>query len=111
MNNTFESWTKEEFLTYLMLYVANIDGHISAKEQKIMGCKVGEAIFEKMREQFETDSDYESLQNIIAYKNSYMQSENALADMLAEVKNIFFADKVFSEYERQVAFLIEKLLK
>ncbi|MDR1553453.1 MAG: TerB family tellurite resistance protein [Prevotellaceae bacterium] len=111
MNNTFESWTKEEFLTYLMLYAANIDGHISAKEQKIMGCKVGETVFEKMREQFETDSDYESLQNIIAYKNNYLQSENALADMLAEVKNIFFADKVFSEYERQVALLIEKLLK
>ncbi|MDR1345541.1 MAG: hypothetical protein LBK03_02425 [Bacteroidales bacterium] len=110
MNSTFETWTKEEFLTYVMLYAANADSHISAKEQKIIGTKAGEDIFEKMREQFETDSDYDSLQNIIAYKNKYLQSENDVADILREVKSIFFTDNVFSDYEQQVVFLIEKLL-
>jgi hypothetical protein len=106
VNKAYQSWTKEEFLVYLMLYAANADGKITEKQKKTMMAKAGHDVYERMSEQFAADNDYESLQNIITYKELYFSVEQ----IIDELKKIFFLDNVLSNYEQHILYLINKIL-
>jgi hypothetical protein len=106
--DNFKSWTKEEFLTYLMLFAANIDGNFSKKQQKVICTKAGKDTYEKMYELFAEQNEYVRLQNILGYN---AETESSEAEIIQEMKNIFFLDNKLSGYEQHVLNLVQKLLK
>jgi hypothetical protein len=108
MNAIYENWTKEEFLTYLMLYAASIDGNFSEKKRKVICNKAGKDTYEKMYELFAEQNEYMRLQNILGYN---AKTESSETEILQEMKNIFFLDNKLSGYEQHVLNLVQKLLK
>ena len=109
MNNNVEQWTKKEFLGYLMLYAANMDGNITQKEWQIIYAKVGQKTCEKILEQFAEDSEYECLQKILKYKEKHFNTADGTKEIVKEMTNVFFSDKKISNIEQHVLNMIEKL--
>jgi hypothetical protein len=110
MTPNFTQWTKEEFLVYLMLYAANMDGKITAKEQKIICSKVRRTVYEDVLEEFETHSDNVCVQNILGYKEHYLNAADDVKKIIREMTDIFMEDGKISGVEQHILHLTEKLL-
>ena len=110
MISNFNQWTKEEFLVYLMLYAANIDGKITAKEQKIICGKVGQTMYGEVFETFETHNDSVCIQNILGYKEKYLNATEDVKKIIEEMTGIFMEDGKISNTEQHILHLTEKLL-
>ena len=111
MSTDLEQWTQEEFLVYLMLYAANADGNITAKEQKIICEKVSQTIYEKVLEQFEKHNDSVCLENILKYKKEHFNAQDDVKEIVRKMEDVFMEDAKISNAERHILYLIEKLLK
>ena len=111
MSTNFEQWTKEEFLVYLMLYAANTDGNITEKEQKIIRSKVNLATYQEVLEQFETHGEYDCIQNILKYKEKYLDNEDAVKQIVSEMTEVFMGDGKISNAEQHILNLVAKILK
>ena len=110
MSDNFEKWTKKEFVAYLMLYAANIDGNITPAEQKIIYNKADLVTYEDVFTKFEADNDEICLQNILGYKQKFLNSPNEIKQIIDEIKDIFMENKKISNFEQQILYLIEKIL-
>ena len=111
MSTNFEQWTDDEMLVYLMLYAANMDGNITDKEQKIICSKVSQTVYEKVLEQFEAHSDSICLQNILGYKEKYLNTADDVNKILQWMMDIFMEDGKISNVEHRILHLTEKLLR
>ena len=59
------SWTKDSFLSLLLIYASNVDMEISESEHDWISNKLGEDSYQKANEYFNDHSEYQVLQQII----------------------------------------------
>ena len=111
MSTDFEKWTQEEFFVYLMLYAANADGNITAKEQKIICEKVSQTTYEKVLKQFENHNDSTCLENILKYKEKHFNAQDDVREIVRKMEDVFMEDRTISNAERHILYLIERLLR
>lgn len=97
-NIPFEN--KKDFLVYVLLYVANIDGEITFKEFRKVINTYGYDSYARVVEQFENDNDYEQLQKIEAFKKHFSESGLTAEELMEKIKEIFLSDGKFSDLER-----------
>lgn len=105
------TWTKDELLAYVLLYVSNSDMDESRKETKYILNRVDKAVYERVSTQFEKDSDYESIQNIIQGVKTHDYYRNDLADFFADIKLMAFADGEYDPMEQMMYSHLKKILK
>lgn len=103
-------WNYSEFVAFLMIYASHVDMEFSEIEKIRIKKKIDEATFDKMFEEFDKRSDFESLQTILAYKGLYFPTADRKNELLNSVKMLFFADGDFSAMEREFLHFLEKLM-
>lgn len=103
--------TKEEFKVLVMLYAANIDGHIHEDELEVILEKTDKTVLEKMKKQFPKMSDSELLNCLSEYKDSYLSTPEDRRHMLDDIHGVFSVDEHYSTMERHLFRVIDKLLK
>ena len=106
-----KTWTKDELLTYILLYVSNSDLHESRREQKYILSRVDKHVYERVNAQFEIDNDYQVLQNIIEGVKAHDYFRNDFADLFADIKLVAFADGEYDAMEQMTYVHLKKILK
>ena len=105
------SWTKDELLAYVLIFVSNSDLNESRKEKIYILNRVDKAIYERVSVQFEKDSDYQSIQNIIEAVRTHDYYRNDLADFFADIKLMAFSDGDYDAMEQMIYSHLKKILK
>lgn len=105
------SWTKESFLSLLLIYASNVDMDINEAEHDWISNKLGEDAYQKAREYFTEHSEYQVLQQIIKLKDQFLQEENSLETCKEYLNGLFASDGEYTTFEHEVYNLLEKILK
>jgi 3-mercaptopyruvate sulfurtransferase SseA len=105
------TWSKQELLAYILMYVANSDLSESHIEKEYILSRVDKQVYNRVSAQFEKDSDYQSLQNIIEAVKCHDYYRNDLADLFADIKLMAFADGNYDVIERMIYSWLKKILK
>lgn len=103
-------WTYEEFLAFTLFYASSVDSKITDEERKLIVCKVGNEVCDKVYNDFIKLNEYERLQKILSYKDTYFPDEQKKHKLLADIKQIFLADKKYDNLERGIMLYLTKLL-
>ncbi|MEC3907927.1 sulfurtransferase [Tamlana sp. 2201CG12-4] len=106
-----KTWTKDELLAYILIYVSNLDLNESGKETAYILSRVDKEVYERVRRQFKKDSDYQNIQKIIQAVKAHNYYRNDLADLFADIKLIAFADGDYDLMERMLYRHLKKILK
>lgn len=104
-------WSKKELLAYLLIYISNLDLKESRKECEYMLSRVDKNIYNRMHKKFETDSDYQCIQNIIKALKIHDYYRNDYADLFADIKLMAYADGDYSNMEQMLYSHLEKILR
>jgi len=107
---TKQHWTKAELVAYILLYASESDMIVSNKERNVIISKVDMKTFQKIRDEFDKDNDYQSIQKIISGLKEHNYSKMDIDLLFADIKGLFFADGNFNVSERTMYKLLKKLL-
>ena len=105
-----QHWTKAELVAYILLYASQSDMIVSNKERNVIISKVDMNTFQKIRNEFDKDNDYQSIQKIMSGLKEQNYSKMDIDLLLADIKMLFFADGNFNVSERTMYKLLKKLL-
>ncbi|RAJ16177.1 sulfurtransferase [Olleya aquimaris] len=105
------TWTKDELLAYILLFVAHSDLDETRKEKDYILSRVDKKVYQRVHERFEADNDYQSIQNIIEGVKTHDYYRNDLADLFADIKLMAFADGEMDIMENMAYILLKKILK
>ncbi|WP_396601253.1 sulfurtransferase [Algibacter sp. R77976] len=105
------TWTKDELLAYILIYVSNSDLNESRKEEKYILSRVDKEVYHRMSGQFDADNDYQSIQSIIEAVKAHDYYRNDLADLFADIKLMAFADGDYDPMEQMIYSHLKKILK
>jgi uncharacterized tellurite resistance protein B-like protein len=89
----------EEFLAYLLLYMASADGKIDEDETEFISERIGQDNYKKLFKQFQASSDYERLQIIEGFKGTHYSGSEDIEKILDDLAEIYSADGKFSQVE------------
>lgn len=99
--------TKNEFLSYLLLYAAGIDTVVSPKELAFIRTKVGPATFEKTQAAFEAADELEKVETILTNARRLGIDKTTLQ---TELRALGLADAALSVNENYLIHLLGRLL-
>ncbi|TXE15109.1 hypothetical protein FUA26_00970 [Seonamhaeicola algicola] len=105
------TWTKQQLIAYILLYVAHSDLNESNKEKAYILNRVDTNVYKLVYERFEKDNDYQSIENIIEAVKAHDYFRNDLADLFADIKLMAFADGDFKPMEQMVYNQLRHILK
>lgn len=111
MENYATNWTKNEFLTYLFIYCMNADFKEVKKELTYIEAKTSNAVFNRMHDEFEEDSDYASLQKIMNTHDKLGFSKDDTEELFDNLKELFLSDYKYDIQERNLLKGLKHLLK
>ena len=101
------NWSKEEFLTYFLLYAAHADVQFKDEEKQYILSKVDEEVYDQVYAQFKLDNNYEQLQKILNVQDNkqyYTKQQLGLA-----MQDIFLIDSHFHYMEKMVYSRMSRL--
>jgi hypothetical protein len=104
------TYSYNEFLGLLLIYVAHVDMEFSPEEEKLIKQKIGNQAMEKVLKDFEGMSDFQAFQTILSYKGAYFPTTEQKEEILENMKKLFLADDDFSTLEKETYHFLEKML-
>lgn len=103
-------WSYNEFLTFLLIYIAHVDMEFADEEKTMIQKNVGEKTYLKMLEAFDSMSDYSAYQTILDYKGVYYPTHAQKEEIMEKVKDLFHADGEFNIMEKELLHFLDKMM-
>lgn len=104
------SWTKEDLKIYLLIYSANADFSESKHELNFIKDKIQNSNYEKLRDEFEKDNEYQSIQKIQSSIKELGYSKLAINGLLEEIKELFKSDDNYDILEKNLFRGLNKII-
>lgn len=104
------NWTYDEFLTFLLIYVAHVDMEFAEEEKAFIRRTGGTELFEKMLAKFNEVSDFQAYQTILDLKQTYYPDEQKKAELLEKIQLLFDADAEFNIMEKELLHFLERMM-
>ncbi|MBO6606523.1 hypothetical protein [Psychroserpens sp.] len=104
------NWSKQELLTYLMLYIAHSDLHESRTEYEYLLSRVDAETYGNIKDEFDKDNDYQSISKIVDAVRSKQHYNADLTELFADIKLMAFADGTFDHMENATYNHLKKIL-
>tara|TARA_R110000787_G_scaffold60220_8_gene136571 strand:+ start:13104 stop:13430 length:327 start_codon:yes stop_codon:yes gene_type:complete len=105
------NWTKEDLKIYLLIYCANADFSESKQELNYIKEKIHNSNLDKIRDEFEKDNEYQSIQKIQSAIKDLEYSKLAINSLFEEIKELFKSDDNFDTQEHNLFRGLNKILK
>ena len=105
------SWTKDEFLAYLIIYAAQINQIETEEEKEFIESRFDSKILKKVYKEINSDNDYQKIQKVMVYtyQNNYLSQD--LDDLLKEIKELLECDGRFDATEQALYYYLKKIFK
>ena len=104
------TWSKIELQVYILLLCANADGDESEKELEMIKSKTDQVTFDKIYQEFSTDTEEERLDKIDTAIHLHEYSMKEIADFRREMYEIFFSDCNFGLMERNLDRILDNII-
>ncbi len=105
-----QNWTYNEFLTFLLIYVANVDMEFAEEEKRMIQKVDGMETYQKMVDLFDSMSDYKAYETILAYKDTYYPTAVEKDRIMENMKDLFYADADFNIMEKELLHFLERMM-
>ncbi|MBC7885244.1 MAG: hypothetical protein H7X99_07200 [Saprospiraceae bacterium] len=103
-------WSYDEFLAFLLIYIANVDMDFSEEEKALISKNVGEPTYSKMVITYDSMSDYKAYETILSYKEVYYPTPEQKAELIEKMKDLFDADADFNIMEKELLHFLDKMM-
>lgn len=105
-----QNWTYDEFLTFLLIYVANVDMEFAEEEKQMIQKFAGMETYNKMVELFDSMSDYKAYEAILSYKEKYYPTSAEKEGIMEKMKDLFYADADFNIMEKELLHFLDRMM-
>ena len=111
MENLKLSWTKVEFMAYLLIYAAQVNQIETEEEKEFIGSRFDSKLLKKIYKEINSDNDYQRIQKVMVYtyQNNYLSQD--LDDLLHEIKELLLCDGRFDATEQALYYYLKKIFK
>ena len=103
-------WSFNEFLAFLLIYVANVDMEFAEEEKMMIKKNVGETTYTKMLVEFESMSDYKAYDTILSYKGVYFPTVEQKGEIMEKITDLFHADAEFNIMEKELLHFLDRMM-
>lgn len=100
-----------DFLTYLLIYAANVDAEYKANEIEHIVHFYGDESFLKMSDVYDEHTDAESLAFLQELRTHFTDVENFHQKVKDALVEVFKSDGEFSDIEKKSLHFLEEVLK
>lgn len=99
-----------DFVTYLMIYAANIDTDFAEEEKQFIQSKCSQAEFDTMNELFKSHNDFESIEFIQAGAKEWITNEESKQNLIKQITELTEADNKIDAMETAFLSMLNKLI-
>jgi len=103
-------WSYNEFLAFLLIYIANVDMDFAEEEMTMIRKNVGEKTYEKMFTEFDSMSDFKAYESILSYKGAYYPTAEQKEELIEKMRDLFDADADFNIMEKELLHFLERMM-
>ena len=103
-------WTYNQFLAYLLLYAAHSDTKITDQEKEMIFARAGTHNYHHVKTRFDHANDYERLQVILGFRESYFPDDYSKNKLLDDMYTLLLSDYEYSVVEKSFFMCIRRLL-
>lgn len=110
MTGINQTWTKEEFKAYLLIYASQSNQLETEDQKEFISSKFDEAVLKNIYREIKNDNDYDRIQKILGYLKQHECTEKDIENLLYETRALYKSDGTFDSVEQSVFGFLEKLL-
>ena len=103
------NWSENEFLAYLLLYVANADANISTEESNYIKQLVKDETYVLIKKEFTEDTALTRTQKIIKGLKNYGYNAENFDLIFNKINQLFNADAHFNSREASMYIFLKQL--
>lgn len=103
-------WSYDEFLAFLLIYIAHVDIEFSEEEKAMIRNCVGESIFDKMLTIFDEMSDYKAYETILSYKDKYFPTPSQKQEIIDKMTEVCTVDASLNVMEKEIIHFLDKMM-
>ena len=103
-------WSYEEFMAFLLIYIAHVDIEFSEEEQNMIRSCAGEAAFDKMLAIFDSMSDYKAYETILSYKDTYFPSPTQKKELIDKMLEVCNVDASLNAMEKEIIHFMDRMM-
>ena len=103
-------WTHDEFMAFLLFFVANADMECTDAERQMILNSIPEGHLPMIETEYNRLSDFERINVLQSYKGKYYESDAQKKDILDTLKNICKADGEYSTMEKNMVMMLKRIL-
>ena len=111
MENIRISWSKDEFLAYLLIYAAQINQIETEEEKEFIESRFDSKILKKVYKEINSDNDYQRIQKVMVYTYQENYLSQDLDHLLKEIKELLLCDGKFDATEQALYHYLKKIFK
>ena len=111
MENLELTWTKDEFMAYLLIYAAQINQVETEEEQELITSRFNDQTLKTIYKEINADNDYQRIQKIMVYTYQNKYKSQDLDDLLKEIKELLLCDGKFDATEQALYHYLKKIFK
>ena len=105
------SWTRDEFIAYLLIYAAQINQIETEEEKEFIESRFDSKILRKIYKEINNDNDYQRIQKVMVYTYQKNYLSKDLDDLLKEIKELLLCDGRFDATEQALHYYLKKMFK
>ena len=105
------SWTRDEFIAYLLIYAAQINQIETEEEKEFIASKIDSQILKNIYKEINNDNDYQRIQKVMVYTYQKNYLSKDLDDLLKEIKELLLCDGKFDATEQALYHYLRKIFK
>ena len=105
------SWTKKEFIAYLLIYAAQANQIETKEEKEFIESRFDLKMLKNIYKEINSDNDYTRIQKVMVYtyQNNYLSQD--LDILLKEIKELLLCDGRFDDTEQALYYHLKKIFK
>ena len=111
MENIRISWSKDEFIAYLLIYAAQINQIETEEEKEFIASKIDAQILKNIYKEINNDNDYQRIQKVMVYTYQENYLNQDLDNLLREIKALLLCDGKFDATEQALYHYLKKIFK
>lgn len=104
------NWSENEFLTFIMLYAANMDAEYSDEEKSMIQKLLNKERYVNVRDVFRSLNDVQCINLITSFKGLYFPTNARTEEMLSKLDSLFESDGDYSRVESACRSMLTRLL-
>ena len=109
MGNIRISWSKDEFIAYLLIYAAQINQVETEEEKEFIESRIDSQILKKIHKEINNDNDYQRIQKVMVYTYQENYLSQDLDNLLKEIKELLLCDGKFDVTEQALYHYLKKI--